>query len=80
MYSADTNDLTGSSVATSTAILPKFPSEEPSKKELNEWLDTSCAILSRTGHGPALRGETPPGFHQLKFSNGYAGDSRASYG
>ena len=22
---------------------------------------------SRTGHGPALRGETPPGFHQLKF-------------
>ena len=67
MYSADTNDLTGSSVATTTAILPKFPSEEPTKKELNEWLDASCAILSRTGHGPALRGETPPGFHQLKF-------------
>ena len=39
MYSADSNDLTGSSVATSTAILPKFPSEEPSKKELNEWLE-----------------------------------------
>lgn len=59
--------LTGSSVATTTASLPKFPSEEPTKKELSEWLDASCAILSRTGHGPAIRGETPPGFHQLKF-------------
>ena len=68
MYSADpNNDLTGSSVATTTASLPKFPSEEPTKKELSEWLDASCAILSRTGHGPAIRGETPPGFHQLKF-------------
>ena len=68
MYSADPNtDLTGSSVATTTASLPKFPSEEPTKKELSEWLDASCAMLSRTGHGPAIRGETPPGFHQLKF-------------
>ena len=67
MYSADPNDLNGSPVATTTAILPKYPSEEPTKKEHSEWLDASCAILSRTGYGPALRGETPPGFLQLKF-------------
>ena len=63
-------DLNGTSVAGSAVNVPKFPSEEPETKDFNEWIDCAGPVLQRAGHGPAMRGEMPPGLHQISFQMG----------
>ena len=60
-------DLQSTSVSTPAATLDLYPSEEPEKPELGVWLDRNGAILQRSGHGPIMRDEIPPGLHQLAF-------------
>ena len=67
MYSAANMDLHSTSVSTPAATLDLYPSEEPKKPELVVWLDRNGAILQRSGHGPIMRDEIPPGLHQLAF-------------
>ena len=38
--------------------ITEFPSEEPSEKELTDWLNRNRPVLTKT-HGALLRGETP---------------------
>ena len=69
MFSANM-DLNGTSVAGSAVNVPEFPSEEPETRDFNEWIDCAGPVLQRAGHGPAMRGEMPPGLHQLSFQMG----------
>ena len=39
--------------------LSEFPNEEPSEKELDDWLKDNGPVL-RKAHGALMRGETPP--------------------
>ena len=39
--------------------LTDFPAEEPSEKELQDWLEDNVTTVRKT-HGALLRGETPP--------------------
>ena len=54
MFSAITDSFNTSNVS-NVASLPKFPSEEPSKKDLDDWLDVAGAVLTRAGYGSAMR-------------------------
>ena len=71
MYSAITDSFNASNVST-VASLPKFPSEEPSKKDLDDWLDVAGAVLTRAGYGSAMRDETPPHLIHLSHSKDMA--------
>ena len=46
-----------------------FPGEEPSDKELREWLKVNIPILRQT-YGAAIRGVTPS--HLIKYESGAA--------
>ena len=48
----------GASLA-STADLTEFPSEAPSNKEVDDWLEANKSFLSSNGYDVLLRGETP---------------------
>ena len=43
----------------SALTLEAFPSEDPSLKEVETWLDAQHSTLTRTGYGPAMRDEDP---------------------
>ena len=45
-----------------------FPSEEPSEKELDDWLNENGPVVRQT-HGALLRGETPPSLVHLDFQD-----------
>ena len=71
MYSASNNSDHGLSFnATSYANLPVFPSEDPTKKELEDWLDSASTALLRAGYGPAMRNEDPPSLIPLTLQVG----------
>ena len=40
--------------------LPSFPSEQPTRQPLEDYLDSAGPILRSGGFGPAMRGEHPP--------------------
>ena len=40
--------------------LPPFPSEQPARQPLEDYLDSAGPILRSGGFGPAMRGEHPP--------------------
>ena len=71
MFSAITDSFNTSNVS-NVASLPKFPSEEPSKKDLDDWLDVAGAVLTRAGYGSAMRDETPPHLIHLSHSKDMA--------
>ena len=66
LFAADATGAIGSSVTSSIGALPAFPCEEPSEKELKDWIDGSKPMLRRAGYGPILRRETPPALLHLK--------------
>ena len=49
-----------------------FPSEEPSEKELDDWLNENGPVVRQT-HGALLRGETPPSLVHLDFQDDLTG-------
>ena len=64
MYSAASEGNSGSN--TLLINLPPYSSEEPGKRELDDWLDTSRAALIRSGYGPAMRNAIPAGLISLQ--------------
>ena len=56
---------TGNSAWTS---LPPYPGEEPSLVEAQAWIEAAELRLVAGGHGPLLRGETPPALAHLAFT------------
>ena len=52
----------------SSFVLPPFPAEEPTRAQLEEWLDAAGPILRQAGCGPAMRGEHPPHLIALAMS------------
>ena len=51
---------TSGTVNGSSASIPIFPGEQPSYKDLRQWIERTETALSQTTFGPALRGVTPP--------------------
>ena len=45
--------------------VPEFPGEQPSDRELSDWLDVSLPII-RLVYGAVLRGDTPANLLKLK--------------
>ena len=43
-----------------SASIPVFPGEQPTYKDVRQWVEKTETILSQTVFGPALRGDTPP--------------------
>ena len=52
----------------SSFVLPSFPAEEPTRAQLEEWVDEAGPILRQAGFGPAMRGEHPPHLIALAMS------------
>ena len=55
MYSATHSDATGGSVIS----LPFYPSEDPSRREHDDWLGSSRSILVRGNYSAAMSGSIP---------------------
>ena len=68
LFGADATGAIGSAVNSSIGSLLSFPCEEPSEKELTDWIDGAKPMLRRAGYGPILRRETPPALLHLKGS------------
>ena len=66
MYSANANSEVNGGLTSSVINLPPFPSEDPSKRELDAWIDHVRAGLTRAGFGAAMRGEDPLHLLSLK--------------
>ena len=43
----------------------EFPDEEPTVKQMNDWLDVNLPVITKT-HGEMMRGALPPALIQLK--------------
>jgi hypothetical protein len=69
LFGADATGAIGSAVNSSIGTLLPFPCEEPSEKELKDWIDGAKPMLRRAGYGPILRRETPPALLHLKGSD-----------
>ena len=52
--------------------LSDFPSEEPSEKELDDWLNENGPHVRQT-HGAILRGETPPNLVHYDYQDDLTG-------
>ena len=52
--------------------LSDFPTEEPSEKELDEWLNENGPHVRQT-HGAILRGETPPNLVHYDYQDDLTG-------
>ena len=55
-------DVTGafSSQSNTARSLPVFPGEEPTTKELDDWLKEVIPTLRQLGYEASLRGRVPP--------------------
>ena len=43
----------------------EFPDEEPTVKQMSDWLDVNLPLITKA-HGEMMRGALPPGLIQLK--------------
>ena len=43
----------------------EFPDEEPTVKQMSDWLDVNLPVITKT-HGEMMRGALPPALIQLK--------------
>ena len=43
-----------------SATIPVFPGEQPTYKDVRQWVERTETVLNQTIFGPALRGDTPP--------------------
>ena len=55
-----------SSVGSGLSSIPLFPGEEPSEKELSDWLEIVLPALKRAGYSHILRHQTPPAYIHLE--------------
>ena len=62
LYAADSTGAIGAAMSTAAngLRLAEFPGEEPSEKELSDWIKETMPMLRRAGYGPILRREIPP--------------------
>ena len=62
LYAADSTGAIGAAMSTAAngLRLAEFPGEEPSEKELFDWIKETMPMLRRAGYGPILRREIPP--------------------
>ena len=59
MLPAHANHINGDASVRAATLL-NFPAEEPTRAQVEDWLDEAGPTLVRTGYGPAMRGEHPP--------------------
>ena len=68
LFAADSTGAIGSALSSMSSGLriPDFPCEEPSEKELTDFLQEAMPMLKRAGYAPILRRECPPTLLHLK--------------
>lgn len=55
----DPTQAVGSQNTLSSCVLPVFPGDDVTNRELEEWFDAAIPALSRAGYDAILRGEIP---------------------